>query len=224
MTDASRLGGGYAESIPHPAPTVEAVLQAARPGALAAHLAILCGPPGVGKTAVAVRLVERVPNSLYLDKDTTAAGFILQAARDQGLPASQAYGTEHYHQTLRPLEYAGPVAQACANLVGTRLVLLVGGWGPELSVPRLWTGLRQKVAPSRLSVVHLDAPPLAIWRERMAARGSRSESPWFENFARRVTSLPVWEEAIRIPTDPPLSQVVQRALDALGRGARSVPK
>jgi hypothetical protein len=215
VTDTSLLGGGYAESLPDPGPTVEAVLRAARSGAPEAHLAILCGPPGVGKSAAAAGLIARHPGAFFLDKDTTAAGFVLQAARDQGVPPSQAYGTAHYRRLLRPLEYAGPLAQACANLVGARLVLLVGGWGPELTVPRLWNGLRDKVAPARFTVVHFEPPPLETWRERMAARGSRRDSPWFEAFARAMASLPVWEGAVRVRTDQPLSAVVQRLLELL---------
>jgi len=217
VTDVSGLGGGYADALPDPAPTAEAVLRAARPGAPDAHLAVIAGPPGVGKSSVAVRLVELVPNAFYLDKDITAGGFILQAARDREIPAAQAYGAEHYHRHLRPLEYAGPMAQACANLIGSRLVLLVGGWGPELAVPRLWTGLRERLAPARFSVVHLDAPPLPAWQARMAARGSTGDPSGFASFARSVTSLPVWKGSVRIPTDRPLAEVVQAVLDALSR-------
>jgi len=191
------------------------VLQAARPGSPDAHLIVIAGPPGVGKSAATARLVALLPNSFWLDKDTTASEFILQAARDRGLPESAAYGQEHYHRHLRPCEYAGPTAQACANLVGNRRVLLIGGWGPELAVDRLWTGLRERIAPSHLTVVHLDAPPLEAWRSRMAARGSRSDSPWFEEFAHKVTSQPVWQGAARIPTDRPLFRVVQAILTLL---------
>jgi len=212
VTDVSQLGGGYADSIPEPEPTVEAVLQAARPGSPDAHLIIIAGPPGVGKSVAATRLVELLPNSLWLDKDTTASGFILQSARDRGLLESAAYGHAHYHRHLRPLEYAGPTSQACANLVGTRRVLLVGGWGPELAVDHLWVGLRKRIAPSSLTVAHLDAPPLEEWRRRMAARGSRSDSPWFDEFARKVTSQPVWEGAAHISTDRPLVEVAQALL------------
>ena len=67
MTDVSDLGGGYADSLPDPAPTIEAVHRAARPGTPDAHLAIVAGPPGVGKSAVAARLVELVPNAFWLD-------------------------------------------------------------------------------------------------------------------------------------------------------------
>ena len=211
MTDVTQLGGGYAESRPEPEPTVDAVLRAARPGSPAARLAVLCGPPGVGKSAAAARLAALVPNTTWIDKDT-AAGFILAAASADGVPASRAYGTARYWSTLRPLEYAGATAQACANLVGTRLVLLVGGWGPELSVPRLWTDMRSKIAPSLLSVIHLDPPPLDAWRSRLVSRGSRGDSPWFEDFATTVTSLPVWEGASRIATDRPLDAVVQHIL------------
>ena len=217
MTDVTQLGGGYAESRPDPEPTVKAVLNAARAGSAHAHLAILCGPPGVGKSAAAAQLAEFVPHSFCVDKDTTAAGFILQAARDRGEPTSAAYGTDHYWAALRPLEYAGPTALACANLVGTRRVFLIGGWGPELSVAHLWTDLQQKIAPARLSIFHLDAPPLETWRARMAARGSRSDSPWFDDFAAAVTGLPVWEGAVRIPTNQPLRAVTQAILDALAQ-------
>ncbi len=217
MTDVTRLGGGYAESRPDPLPTVEAVLRAARPGSPAARLAVLCGPPGVGKSAAAARLSALVPNSMLIEKDATAAGFILAAAGSEGVSTSQAYGTARYWSTLRPLEYAGPTALACANLEGTRLVLLVGGWGPELAVPRLWTGLLSQIAPSLLSVIHLDPPPLDAWRSRMVARGSRGDSPWFEDFAAAVTSHPVWEGAFRIGTDRPLEAVVQHILLALDR-------
>lgn len=215
MTDSSRLGGGYAESTPDPRPTVEAVLQAARPGAPEARLVVIAGPPGTGKSTVAARLVELVPNSCWIDKDLAAAGFVLQAARDAGLPESAAYGTPQYWRALRPLEYAGAVALACANLQGKRTVLLTGGWGPELSVPELWTGLEHQLAPSCLRVVHLDAPPLEVWRARLASRGSRSDSPWFEHFARAVTRLTVWEGAARLSTDRPVHEVVQHVLQAL---------
>ena len=216
MTDVSVLGGGYAESHPDPGPTVEAVLAAARTGGADARLVVLCGPPASGKSCVAERLVRLIPQSLWIDKDTTAAGFILEAARGRGLPASTAYGTDQYWQVLRPLEYAGPVALACANLIGNRVAFLVGGWGPELAVERLWPTLCHRIAPARLSVVHLDAPSLETWRARMRARGSRTDSPWFEEFAEAVTGLPVWQGAARIPTDGPLEGVVQTVLQKLG--------
>lgn len=211
MTEVSRLGGGYAESRPDPGPTVAALLRAVRPGEAGSCLGIIAGPPGVGKSTLAARLMELVPNTFWLDKDTTAAGFILQAAKD----ANTAYGTPQYWQALRPLEYAGPLSLACANLVGRRLVLLTGGWGPELSVPALWQGLRAGLAPARLHVLHLDAPPLEVWRARLAGRGSRSDSPWFEQFAAALTSLPVWSGATHLATDQPVYALVQAALRAL---------
>ena len=178
---------------------------------------VLAGPPGVGKSAVGARLLELVPNSLCIDKDWTAAGFILAAAREAGLSERDAYGTEHYWKELRPLEYAGAVSTACANLVGTRTVIVVGGWGPELGVDRLWTGLRQRLSPAGLVLVHLDAPSPEAWRHRLSARGSRSDSPWFERFSRAVTAGPVWEQALRIATDGPLHEVVDAVLAALSR-------
>jgi hypothetical protein len=215
VTEASRLGGGYAESTPDPRPTVEALLRAARAGEAGSCLAILAGPPGVGKSTLAARLVELVPNSFWIDKDAAAAGFILQAARDAGQPEHAAYGTSHYWQCLRPLEYAGSLSLACANLVGKRLVLLSGGWGPELGVSALWEGLGQRLAPARLRVLHLDAPPLETWRARMAGRGSRSDSPWFEQFAAALARLSVWEGALRLSTDLPIHHLVRDALRAL---------
>ncbi len=215
MTEVSQLGGGYTESRPEPGPTVAALLRAVRPGEAGSCLAVVAGPPGVGKSTLAARLVELIPNSFWIDKDSTAAGFILQAARDAGQPENTAYGTSHYWQSLRPLEYAGPLSLACANLVGRRLVLLTGGWGPELGVPALWEGLRQGLAPTQLRVVHLDAPPLEVWRARMAGRGSRSDSPWFEEFAAALTGLPVWEGATRLHTDRPLPALAEDALRSL---------
>ena len=218
MTDVSTLGGGYAESDPDPGPTVAAVLAAARSGGPDAHLIVLGGPPATGKSSVAARLVQLIPNALWIDKDASAGGFIVEAARCQGLPASAAYGTDQYWQALRPLEYSGAMALACANLVDNRVVFLVGGWGPELAVQPLWPDLGRLLAPSRLTVVHLDAPAPEAWRARMRARGSRSDSPWFEEFAAAVTRLPVWEGASRIPTGGPLAEVVQRVMDELDRG------
>ena len=216
MTDVSQLGGGYADSEPDPQPTVEAVLAAARPGGPNARLVVIAGPPGVGKSAVAAQLVHLLPNAFWIDKDTTAAQFILAAAAAQKTPPDQAYGTPHYWQVLRPLEYAGPTALACGNLSGTRQVLLVGGWGPELAVPDLWTQLQARLAPAQFCVVHLDAPSLEVWRQRLRQRGSRSDSPWFENFAAAVTHPPVWDGAARLATDRPLHQVIQAAFDILG--------
>lgn len=215
LSGSGALGGGYAESLPDPGPTVEAVLQAARPGSVGARLVVLCGPPGVGKSAAAARLVRLVPDSLVIEKDLTAAGFILQAAAARGSGTVGAYGTPEYWACLRPLEYGGATAQACANLVGRRLVFLVGGWGPELGVATLWIGLTRQIAPARLSVVHLDPPEHESWRSRLAGRGSRTDSPWFESFTRSVTSVPVWPGAARISTAVPLHRTVQGILAVL---------
>lgn len=47
------------------------------------------------------------------------------------------------------------------------------------------------------------------------SRGSRSDSPWFEGFARAVTRPAVWSGARRIATKGPVTQVVRCALEAL---------
>ena len=211
----SQLGGGYTESNPDPGPTVEAVLAAATAGAPSSHLVILAGPPGVGKSTVSSGLLELLPGTFCVDKDVTASGFILEAAASAGLPSSEAYGTKRYWRELRPREYAGAVGLACANLVGTRIVLAVGGWGPELGVERLWIGLEERVAPARLTVTHLDPPELERWRQRMAARGSRTDSPWFEHFCEAVTAAAVWSGAVHVPTGGPLNQVVEDVLAVL---------
>ena len=215
MTNVADLGGGYAESAPDPGLTIAALLQAARPGSPSSRLVVLGGPPGVGKTAVAHALLALCPHTFLLDKDQTAAGFILAAAALRGDAPATAYGTPHYWQKLRPLEYASTLSAACANLVGTRQVLLVGGFGPELGVDALWEGLAASIAPATLCVLHLDPPPLNIWHARMASRGSRADAPYFANLARALGNLPVWTGAVRIPTDGPLYAVVQRALNAL---------
>ena len=142
MTDASSLGGGYAESRPRPLPTVEAVLRAATPGSAAARLAVIAGAPGSGKSRLAEALQRVLPGSFVVDKDWCSGPFILEIARQTATPPEEAYGTDLYWERLRPLEYGTAVASACANLVGARTVFLVGGWGPELGVEHLWTSLR----------------------------------------------------------------------------------
>ena len=146
MTDVAHLGGGYAESAPDSGPTIAALLRAAHSGSPSSRLVVLGGPPGVGKTAVAQALLALCPNTFLLDKDQTAAGFILEAAALRGDAPDAAYGTPHYWQKLRPLEYASALSAACANLVGTRQVLLVGGFGPELGEDVLWEGLAANIA------------------------------------------------------------------------------
>lgn len=211
------LGGGYADSEPDAGPTVEAVLDAARPGDREARLVVVAGPPGSGKSTVAAHLLRRLPGSVCIDKDWAAGGFILEAARQEGIDASAAYGRPRYWQRLRPLEYRGAVTGACAHLVGRRTVFLVGGWGPELAVFDLWPRLAQAVSPASLDVIHLDAPEVSIWQARMSARGSRADSPWFEtDFAARLTSTPVWPGARRVSTDGAIHEVVQRVLAAIG--------
>jgi hypothetical protein len=217
VTSTAHLGGGYADRLPDPRPTAAAVLAAAQPGDPGAHLVVLCGPPGVGKSTVAAQLLRSIGTAVLVDKDLTAAGFILQAAAGRGLDSQAAYGSDEYHTVLRPLEYSGAMAQACANLVGDRLVLLCGGWGPELALEYLWTNLAAKVHPARFSVVHLEAPPLEQWRQRLGGRGSRSDSPWFEAFAAAVTALPVWSGAIRIASAPPAHRTAAAIAQALGR-------
>ena len=216
MTNAAHLGGGYAESAPDPGPTIAALLQAARPGSPSSRLVVVGGPPGVGKTAVARAILALCPNTFLLDKDQTASGFILDAAALRGDAPAAAYGTPHYWQKLRPLEYASALSAACANLVGTRQVLLVGGFGPELGADDLWEGLAANIAPAALRVLHLNPPPLEIWRARMAGRGSRADAPYFAHLARALGNLPVWAGAVCISTNGPLHSVVQRALNALG--------
>ena len=216
MNNPSILGGGYVDSRFDPVPTVNAVLGAAVPGAAGALLVILAGPPAAGKSAVAERLLELVPNSVAIEKDTAAAGFILQASRAAGRAEDSAYGSEEYWARLRPLEYAGATAQACQNLVGRRVVLLVGGWGPELAVEELWSQLAANIAPASMLVVHLNAPDLDTWRQRLTARGSRSDSPWFENFARKTTASAVWSGARTIDTNRSLSQVVEAVIESIG--------
>lgn len=215
MTDVAHLGGGYAASAPDPGPTTAALLQAARPGSPSSRLVVLGGPPAVGKTAVAQALLALCPNTFLLDKDQTAADFILEAAALRGDAPEAAYGAPHYWQKLRPLEYASTLAAACTNLVGTRQVLLVGGFGPELGVDSLWEGIATNIAPATLAVLHLNPPPLDIWRARMAGRGSRADASYFAQLAQALGNLPVWAGAVRIPTDGPLHLVVQRALNAI---------
>ena len=215
MTGSAHLGGGYADSEPDVGPTLAAVLAAAAPGDPEARLVLLAGPPGSGKSALANQLLRRLPGTVWIDKDWVAGGFILEAAAHEG-DATTAYGSSRYWQRLRPLEYAGAVTSACAHLVGRRIVLLTGGWGPELASFGLWPRLARAVAPASLDVIHLDAPATAIWQSRMRARGSRADSPWFESFARQLTTTAVWPQAHRLPTDGTLDDVVQQALTVLG--------
>ena len=215
MRGVSLLGGGYAESAPRPLPTVEAVIRAAAPGSAAARLAVIAGPPGSGKSSLAGALQRLLPGSFTVDKDWCSGPFILEVARQTATPVEEAYGTDQYWERLRPIEYGTAAAAACANLVGACTVFLVGGWGPELGVEHLWTSLRDRIAPSKLVVIHLDPPGIEEWRTRMAARGSRTDSPWFESFCRAVGGLPVWEGAVRLPGGDSCNEVVEQALAAL---------
>ena len=215
MRDVSRLGGGYADSRPRPRPTVDAVLKAAVPGSAAGRLAVIAGPPGSGKSRLAEALQRLLPGSFTVDKDWCSGSFILEIARQTATPPEAAYGTDLYWERLRPIEYGTAVAFACANLVGARTVFLVGGWGPELGVKHLWTSLRDRIAPSKLVVIHLDPPGVEEWRARMAARGSRTDSPWFESFCQAVGRLPVWEGAVRLSGGGSLNEVAEQALAAL---------
>ena len=214
--DVSRLGGGYAGSVADPVPTVTALLEAAHAGSKASRLVILAGPPGTGKSTLGDGLLRVIPESLHLDKDCTAAGFILDAAKDSGIDANQAYGSSHYWTTLRPLEYGGALRVACANLVGRRVVLVSGGWGPELSVTQRWEGLSASIAPSRLTVLHLDPPPPEVWRARLVRRGTQlGGEADFARFAAAVCQFDIWNEAIHLDAALTPNALVQSALSRL---------
>ena len=214
MTDVAGLGGGYGDSEPNAAPTVAAVLDAARPGDREAQLVVIAGPPGVGKSLLASGLCKTC-GTTSIDKDWSAGGFILEASAQAGNGQDAAYDGPHYWQRLRPLEYAGAMTTACANLVGRRTVTLTGGWGPELAIDELWTGLQRRLAPTKLVVLHLDAPSVEIWRQRMAERGSRSDLPWFGKFAEVVTFHSVWPGAHRLASDGPPHAILQAAIAAI---------
>ena len=214
--DVSRLGGGYADTSADPGPTATAVLEAARPGAATSRLVILAGPPGVGKSTLGARLLELLPGSMQLDKDWAAAGFVLNAARQAGVDESRAYGTPLYWSQLRPQEYAGAVRAACANLVGRRTVVLIGGWGPELAVGTMWPELARRIAPCRLAVLHLDPPPLDVWQARLAGRGTRFDNrAAFARFATAVCRFDVWEGAAHLDSTLPAEALAQTALSHL---------
>lgn len=215
MSDSARLGGGYASASPDPRPTARALLASVSSGDASARLVVLAGPPGVGKSSVAKALVRLMPETLLIDKDHTAGGFVLEAAHLRGDGPEAAYGAKHYWQKLRPLEYAGPLRLACDNLVGHRQVLLVGGWGPELGMDDLWNEIHQRLSPSGLIVLHLDPPEGEIWRARLAGRGSRCDSPYFEQLAAHTGNLPVWSGTVRLSSAGSLAEVTQRALRAL---------
>ena len=132
------------------------------------------------KTAVAQALLALCPNTFLLDKDQTAAGFILEAAALRGDAPAAAYGTPHYWQKLRPLEYASTLAAACANLVGTRQVLLVGGLWPRTGRGRPLEGSSGKHRPSH-------PPPSSTSIRRLWTFGA-----------------PAWSAAAPAPTLPTL--------------------
>lgn len=215
VTGSAHLGGGYTDTEPNAGPTLKAVLAAASSGDQASRLILVAGPPGSGKSTLASHLLTCLPGAVCIDKDWTAGGFVLEAAAQDG-NASAAYGSLRYWQRLRPLEYSGAVTSACAHLVGRRIVFLCGGWGPELAEVDFWPRFADAIAPASFDVLHLDAPDLETWRARLQARGSRTDSPWFENFARHVTAAPVWPRAQRLDTEKPIHTVVQAALNALG--------
>jgi hypothetical protein len=62
---------------------------------------------------------------------------------------------------------------------------------------------------------------LENWRSRLAARGSRCDSPYFENLAQTTGSLPVWQGATRVNNKAPVTTVLQRILDILGSLAQA---
>ena len=57
---------------------------------------------------------------------------------------------------------------------------------------------------------------LDIMRTRMARRGSRTDTPYFEHLAQALGALPVWPGATRIDTNAPVHCVAQRTVDAIG--------
>ena len=215
MNETRQLGGGYSESNPIPFPTVNAVLSAVKPGSASSTLVVISGPPGVGKSTLAHHMLDLVPGSLVVDKDCFAAPFILELAQQTGTSAENAYGTDLYWKRLRPIEYSGAVAIASANLVNSRTVFLVGGWGPELGIQDFWISWKNKISPAALIVIHLDPPEIEKWRTRMAIRGSRTDSPWFESFCESVGNLPVWKHAVRIASDCLPHEIAEQTLASI---------
>ena len=215
MNDASALGGGYVNSKPNPMPTIKTVLKVAKSGSVGAQLIIIAGPPCVGKSLLGSLLVRKIPESLVLDKDLTAGGFILQAASANGQPSHNAYSSDYYWKHLRPIEYAGPMAVACENLVNQRRVLLVGGWAPELGVATFCNDLEKLIEPSRLIVIYLNPPDINEWQQRLKNRGSQSDSEYVNTLVRTMGNLPIWSKAIRLSSMLPPNVLAQAGFNAI---------
>ena len=115
MNDVSALGGRCVNSKPDTMPTIKTVLKVAKSGSVGVQLIIIAGPPCVGKSLLGSLLVRKIPESLVLDKEFTAGGFILKAASVNDQPSHNAYSSDYYWKQLRSIEYAGHLAVACEN-------------------------------------------------------------------------------------------------------------
>lgn len=91
-------------------------------------LIICAGLAGVGKTTHIESLVKKIPNSVYVDKDTICNAMM----QDQ---EDKSWDTKHFKDNVRIQSYRVMTAIAKSNLTQEKTVILEGNFGDKLMLP-----------------------------------------------------------------------------------------
>ncbi len=107
-------------------------------------LILIAGGPGAGKSTLGRALARDIPQSVLIDKDTVATGWVdamLEYLNEGVVDRDSAV----YLTAVRPLEYAALMALAMENLRVGKWVIAVAPFGQELADPAWRRALQEEL-------------------------------------------------------------------------------